>query len=127
MGLASWMLPVGAAVPCALWWRSLCAFERTPSRVTCRRFFLDSLSYLLATLALFTAFARAGKPALQVDALSVECSAHDTADATDTIFLEPAWRVALHRRFVELCPHELIKHDLFGIFESSCPFGKGSK
>jgi len=128
MGLASWMLPVGAAVPCALWWRSLRAFEKAPSKVTCRRFFLDSLSYLLATLALFTAFARAEKPALQADAISVEPpSAHDDADATHTTFLEPAWRVALHQRFVELCPHELIKHDLFGIFESSCPFGKGSK
>merc|ERR550537_1466495 len=61
-GLASWMLPVGATVPWALWWRSLRHFDREPNAVTCRRFFLDSLLYLLATLALFTGYARAELP-----------------------------------------------------------------
>merc|ERR1719375_323328 len=62
MGLASWMLPIGAAVPSALWWRSLRKFEQKPSAYTCRRFFLGSLTYLLATLTLFTAYARAEQP-----------------------------------------------------------------
>lgn len=56
-GLSSWMLPVGALVPTAMWWRSFLAFEKTPGVKTCRRFFLDSLLYLLATLGLFTAYA----------------------------------------------------------------------
>merc|ERR1719321_771873 len=62
LGLASWMLPVGCAVPSALWWRALRNFEEKPNTATCRRFFLGSLSYLLATLALFTAYARAERP-----------------------------------------------------------------
>merc|ERR1740129_478606 len=59
-GIASWMLPVGAAVPSLLWWRTLKQFEAKPNVATCRRFFLGSLTYLLATLGLFTASARVG-------------------------------------------------------------------
>jgi len=61
-GLASWMLPVGAAVPSWMWWQSFCAFEKKPNSATCRRFFLGSLSYLISMLALFAAFARAERP-----------------------------------------------------------------
>merc|ERR1719272_623590 len=74
LGLASWMLPIGAAVPSALWWRSLRKFEQNPNQATCRSFFLGSLSYLLATLALFTVYARAEQPA---DALAKSTDADE--------------------------------------------------
>merc|ERR1712032_481260 len=60
-GLASWMFPIGAVVPTAVWWYTFRAFEAKPTHATCRRFFLGSLSYLLAMLGLFTAFARPQK------------------------------------------------------------------
>merc|ERR1719401_1390763 len=91
-GLASWMLPVGAAVPSALWWSMLRRFEDQPNIANCRRFFLGSLSYLLATLALFTAYAR----------VESEQAVDQSAPVTG-----PAWRAAVHERVVSwgLCPH----------------------
>lgn len=41
-GIASWMLPVGCALPSAVWWRALKRFEEQPSIGTCRRFFLGA-------------------------------------------------------------------------------------
>merc|ERR1719215_1779080 len=108
-GLASWMLPVGCALPSALWWRTLRNFEEKPCVATCRRFFLGSLSYLLATLALFTAYART-----------------EPKEATETeaaVLAEPQWRSRIAAKLGELCPHERVRSELFGMYRSSCPFG----
>lgn len=108
-GLASWMLPVGCLLPSALWWRTLKNFEAKPSVPTCRKFFLGSLSYLLATLALFTAYART-----------------DAQEATETesaVHAEPLWRTRISTFFGELCPHERVRGELFGMLGNSCPFG----
>mmetsp|Transcript_5198 Transcript_5198/g.12515 ORF Transcript_5198/g.12515 Transcript_5198/m.12515 type:complete len:437 (-) Transcript_5198:84-1394(-) len=134
LDLASWMLPVGAMIPSALWCRSLLMFERQPTASTCRRFFLDSLTYLLATLGLFTAFARAREsiPAA-VTAVTDKEHAADNAPAEGSesatevqpggSTLGPAWRASLHSKFVELCPHEQV-WSLFGSLRASCPFGR---
>jgi len=138
-GLSSWMLPVGAFVPSAMWWQSLQAFEKKPSASSCRRFFLGSLSYLLAMLALFTAFARwedrkpvalapASMPRCTDDSI---CTTHESADAEkptvermqDTIeFRGPMWRSAVHAAFLEACPHEQLRGWVFGTCKASCPF-----
>lgn len=125
MGLASWMLPVGAAVPSAIWWRSLRKFEQKPSPATCRRFFLGSLSYLLATLTLFTAYARAERPAPAVASMSDDAGADGQAAPAQSNFCEPAWRASICAWFSELCPHEQIRHFLLGVQRSSCPFSRG--
>mmetsp|Transcript_8960 Transcript_8960/g.16141 ORF Transcript_8960/g.16141 Transcript_8960/m.16141 type:complete len:456 (+) Transcript_8960:94-1461(+) len=119
LDLASWMLPIGAMVPSALWWRSLTMFERQPSASTCRRFFLDSLTYLLATLGLFTAFARAKDDPVKAVATSDE----DCTEVRAEVATGPAWRASLHSKFVELCPHEQV-WSLFGSFSASCPLGR---
>jgi len=113
LGLASWMLPVGAAVPSFLWWRSLSRFADKPSPLTCRRFFLGSLSYLLATLGLFTAYARVETEKEGEEAPHLQIS-------------EPEWRTALAAKLSEFCPHEQIRGDLFGLLSGSCPFGAKS-
>jgi len=110
-GLASWMLPVGCAVPSYMWWRALKTFEANPTIPNCRRFFLGSLSYLLATLALFTAYART-----------------DALEATETepaVRAEPLWRTRFTSKLGELCPHERTRAEILGMFKfgSSCPFG----
>jgi protoheme IX farnesyltransferase len=130
MGLASWMLPIGAAVPSAIWWISLKKFEQNPSVSTCRRFFLGSLSYLLAVLVLFTAYARAEQPQLELksaDADSNEECQH-ASSASDSLTLEPAWRARFCAYFAEFCPHEEVQKYVFGTLSSSCPFSspKGS-
>eukprot|EP00403_Amphidinium_massartii_P020136 CAMPEP_0178416226 /NCGR_PEP_ID=MMETSP0689_2-20121128/23955_1 /TAXON_ID=160604 /ORGANISM="Amphidinium massartii, Strain CS-259" /LENGTH=426 /DNA_ID=CAMNT_0020037565 /DNA_START=88 /DNA_END=1369 /DNA_ORIENTATION=+ len=122
MDLASWMLPVGAILPSALWFRSLRAFEAQPCASTCRRFFLDSLTYLLATLGLFTAFARATPERIEDEPSSGENS-NEAKGVRET--LGPAWRDALHAKFSELCPHEQVRQ-LFGLLRSSCPFSSSS-
>lgn len=109
-GVSSWMLPVGCALPSLMWWRSLKNFENKPGPKTCRRFFLDSLSYLLATLALFTVYARA----------------EVTTPEGDVVIVGPEWRAALHARFVELCPHQQVRDQLFGLMSGSCPFSSRS-
>jgi len=120
MGLASWMLPIGAAVPSALWWRSLKKFEQNPSAYTCRRFFLGSLSYLMATLMLFTAYARAEQPAEAIG--NVDDSEDRSSPESLPQFLEPAWRANIRAFFAELCPHEKMRLDLLGALSTSCPF-----
>jgi len=124
LGLASWMLPIGAAIPSALWWQSLRRFEQNPSIPTCRRFFLGSLTYLLATLALFTVYARAEQP---IDPLAKSTDA-DEGQETASRTLEPAWRLRISKMFSELCPHETIQTYVLGALKFSCPFGgtKGS-
>uniref|UniRef100_A0A7S4QCW4 Heme O synthase n=1 Tax=Alexandrium monilatum TaxID=311494 RepID=A0A7S4QCW4_9DINO len=118
-GLASWMLPIGAAVPSWLWWRSLASFEQKPNAGTCKRFFLGSLSYLLSMLALFTAFVRAPTPAaLPAEEGSSE-QAPKTGDAPE--FLEPAWRARMRAYFMDACPHETMRHVFFGAGRSGCP------
>lgn len=120
LGVSSWMLPVGCAVPSLMWWRSLKKFEHNPSPKTCRRFFLDSLSYLLGTLALFTVYARA-----EVALPAEEESAAASLDGEATI-IGPEWRAAVHAHFVEMCPHEQVRDRLFGLMSGSCPFsGRG--
>jgi len=101
-GAASWMLPVGAALPSAYWWHTLQAFEKNPSATTCRRFFLGSLSYLIALLALFTAYARVEKADDSVDNKEEETNG-----------LEPAWRVKLRSYLLNACPHEQASRELF--------------
>eukprot|EP00434_Breviolum_minutum_P008909 symbB.v1.2.007856.t1/scaffold448.1/size203282/8 len=100
-GAASWMLPVGAALPSAYWWHTLQAFEKNPSATTCRRFFLGSLSYLIALLALFTAYARVEKADDSVDNKEEETNG-----------LEPAWRVKLRSYLLNACPHEQASREL---------------
>jgi len=136
-GLASWMLPVGALVPTALWWQSLKNFEHRPGSKTCRNFFLNSLSSLLANLALFTAFARADHPRL----LGQEDEQRNLQEAAETPLTqgqpernsqesskasEPMWRTSIHNMFSELCPHENFKKYFLGLFKSECPFGRQS-
>jgi len=116
LGLASWMLPVGAAVPSFLWWRSLRRFEDKPNPLSCRRFFLGSLAYLLATLGLFTAYAR-----VETEKEGDEAQ-HSLGDRARHAYLEPEWRAALAARLTEFCPHEQVRSDLFGLLGGSCPF-----
>jgi protoheme IX farnesyltransferase len=125
LGLSSWMLPVGAAVPSYIWWHSLRKFEQNPNVSTCRRFFLGSLSYLLATLALFTAYGRAQKPALTSEESTDDAAAraHVPLLEVGTSPLEPAWRARFATWFSEFCPHEQMRFDIFGALGSSCPFG----
>eukprot|EP00913_Durusdinium_trenchii_P035725 g33429.t1 len=96
-GAASWMLPVGAALPSAVWWHTLQAFERSP-----RRFFLGSLSYLITLLGLLTAYARVEKPS------------DDTVCQTEHQSLEPAWRVQLRSYLLKACPHEQASREVLG-------------
>lgn len=117
-GVASWMLPVGALLPSALWWRSLQAFECKPSPSTCRRFFLGSLSYLLSMLALVTAFSRAEKTPEEPGTRDGEVA---DQPATSEV-LEPAWRAKMHNYLYDACPHEQLRYVLFGARGVSCPF-----
>lgn len=131
-GLASWMLPIGAFLPSAFWWRALKTFERKPSSATCRRFFLGSLSYLLAMLGLFTAFARPERPQSQAVWLeSIFCPTTPTEEGRATRDEDttaaprgPLWRSKVHEFFVELCPHELVKSELFGVGRDTCPLSR---
>jgi protoheme IX farnesyltransferase len=123
-GLASWMLPIGAAVPSALWWRSLRKFEEKPNAATCRRFFLGSLSYLLATLALFTAYAHTKQPASTKSSEGKECqdAAVEDAETLKAVHVSgPAWRTSFCELFSDFCPHEQIRSYLMGILNSNCP------
>lgn len=124
LGLASWMLPVGAALPSGLWWRALRKFEEKPSQATCKRFFLGSLSYLLAVLALFTAFGRASLPDAAAGSTSStqEESAHGGSANQES--LEPRWRASLKEKLSQYCPHELIGMDFLGVLRAECPFGR---
>merc|ERR1712100_648524 len=110
LGLSSWMLPIGAVIPSALWWRSLQHFEKLPNAITCRRFFLDSLTYLLVSLALFTAYARAELPA-PAPSLPAESGEVDSDQESrpPRQFIGPAWRAAVHEQCSELCPHEQVR------------------
>jgi len=113
-GAASWMLPVGAALPSAVWWHTLQAFERSPSAATCRRFFLGSLSYLITLLGLLTAYARVEKPS------------DDTVCQTEHQSLEPAWRVQLRSYLLKACPHEQASREVLGTAwqTGGCPIAK---
>merc|ERR1712039_639326 len=122
LGLASWMLPVGAAVPSYLWWRSLRRFEDKPNPLTCRRFFLGSLAYLLATLGLFTAYARVDAGKDGEEAQEGQTSAIAVGDGARHAYLEPQWRAMLAARLTEFCPHQQVRSDLFGLLGGSCPF-----
>lgn len=122
-GLASWMLPVGALLPSALWWRSLTAFEQKPNQASCRRFFLGSLSYLISMLALITAFARAELKPLSASVTEEEESDESEPVAPARVVLEPMWRSRMHDLLLDACPHEQLRHVLFGAHKTSCPFG----
>jgi len=123
-GLASWMLPVGAALPSLFWWRSLCAFERKPNAGTCRRFFLGSLSYLISMLALFTAFARVEQPQPR-PALQAGAEASDGDEEKEAaVVVGPAWRASLHSVCYEACPHEKVRYWFFGVGKGGCPISR---
>jgi len=137
-GFASWMLPIGALVPSAIWWKTLRDFEAKPSRGTCRRFFLGSLSYLLAMLGLFAAFARARQaaPGPEGEAPTGAAAAEDQeggagkagcpamGEPPALLTLEPEWRVRMHAYFMTACPHEQMRHCLFGVGKASCPLSR---
>jgi len=156
-GLASWMLPIGAIAPSALWWRSLRTFEKKPTTGSCRRFFLGSLSYLLSLLALFAAFAKVERPALPTTGLNQTTGCEATSatagcttmgravegptmiteqfeddPATDALpmqeweTLEPRWREKMRSCFLSACPHEKVRHYLFGVGKSGCPMCRES-
>lgn len=112
-GLASWMLPIGAVLPSAVWWHTFRAFEAKPTQATCRRFFLGSLSYLLAMLGLFTAFARPQK-ALADGEEGPENQAG------------PRWRSRLYAIGAEACPHEQgdVRMEMIGTGPSRCPLSR---
>jgi len=118
-GAATWMLPVGAALPSLFWWRTLKDFERRPSATTCRRFFLGSLSYLISMLALYTACARA-----TADAPIAEHSEEESQ--TEKRALEPAWRAQMRSYLLNACPHEQVCRDLLHTAGQTggCPLSK---
>eukprot|EP00928_Gymnodinium_smaydae_P046599 TRINITY_DN31049_c0_g1_i1.p1 TRINITY_DN31049_c0_g1~~TRINITY_DN31049_c0_g1_i1.p1 ORF type:complete len:465 (+),score=67.31 TRINITY_DN31049_c0_g1_i1:119-1513(+) len=134
-GIASWMLPVGAALPSALWWHSLRSFEAKPSLATCRRFFLGSLSYLLAMLGLFTCYAHVEveTPATTSIGTSVQIDGSESALPSSaqqsaclgTDIVGPSWRAAVHEQLLAVCPHEQVRHWFFGIGRDACPFSTG--
>eukprot|EP00931_Biecheleriopsis_adriatica_P101769 TRINITY_DN7684_c0_g1_i1.p1 TRINITY_DN7684_c0_g1~~TRINITY_DN7684_c0_g1_i1.p1 ORF type:complete len:399 (-),score=62.08 TRINITY_DN7684_c0_g1_i1:9-1205(-) len=115
-GSASWMLPVGAFLPSALWWHTLKNFERKPSPATCRRFFLGSLSYLLSMLALFTAYARVERPSSSL----CDREAHPGEG------FEPLWRAKMLSLLQDACPHEQVCRELLGSARQSggCPLAR---
>eukprot|EP00440_Ansanella_granifera_P010678 gb/GFBE01011587.1/.p1 GENE.gb/GFBE01011587.1/~~gb/GFBE01011587.1/.p1 ORF type:complete len:408 (+),score=47.87 gb/GFBE01011587.1/:1-1224(+) len=120
-GAASWMLPVGALLPSALWWHTLRNFERKPSSATCRRFFLGSLSYLLSMLALFTAYARVDRPCSGI------CGSGKDQEATDEQpDFEPLWRGKMRSYLQDACPHEQVCRELLGTARQSggCPLSR---
>lgn len=111
MGLTTWMFPVGTFVPNLAWYYSLYQFGKKPSKSTCRRFFLFSLTYLLAILSLFTLYAKGLPP--------TETAKDDEADADRSpVLLEPPWRTSFKKTFCELCPHEKMK---FTFAKELCP------
>ncbi|CAJ1397688.1 unnamed protein product [Effrenium voratum] len=113
-GAASWMLPVGAALPSAVWCHTLRVFERSPSAASCRRFFLGSLSYLISLLALFTACARGEQEATQ----------SQNEDSRE--ILEPAWRAKMREHLLDACPHELVSRELLRTAKQTggCPISR---
>jgi len=125
-GLASWMLPVGCLVPSAFWWRTLNRFEAKPNSATCRRFFLASLSYLLAMLALFTAYTRVERPAAQHVPAYTEADAEAeqqlVAGGQATVSKQdpvgPMWRREVSKRLDSFCPHDMV----WPWFVGYCPF-----
>jgi protoheme IX farnesyltransferase len=146
-GLASWMLPVGASVPSAFWWLSLRAFEKKPTPARCRRFFLNSLSYLLAMLGLFTCYAHVevatnARESKQIEGVAVDADGSTSGDSScsereeashaqhaenvgqmaQPQLLGPAWRAAVHAGLAELCPHEQMRYWFFGTNRDACPF-----
>lgn len=108
-GCASWMLPVGAFFPSAFWWHSLRNFERKPTPATCRRFFLGSLSYLIAMLALFTAYADV-----------------DRSQKLEECESQPRWRAKIRACLQDACPHEQTSRELLGSPGQSggCPLSR---
>ncbi|CAE7652485.1 COX10 [Symbiodinium pilosum] len=120
-GAASWMLPVGAALPSFFWWHTLKDFERRPSATTCRRFFLGSLSYLISMLALFTACARASE-----DSSVADKAQDENVDHVERTFLEPAWRAHMRSYLLSACPHEQVCRDLLHTCGQTggCPLAK---
>ncbi|CAE7772746.1 COX10 [Symbiodinium sp. CCMP2456] len=118
-GAASWMLPVGAALPSFFWWHTLKDFERRPSASTCRRFFLGSLSYLISMLVLFTAFSRASESSDTTD--DVQGAANK-----DRGVLEPSWRAYMRSCLLGACPHEQVCRDLLHTCAQTggCPLAK---
>jgi len=116
-GLASWMLPLGAAVPSYMWWSSLKRFEANPNIATGRKFFLGSLSYLLAVLALFTAYAH-------VDQKHLVAEGEEEAQKS-SVHSDPLWRASIAARLSDLCPHEQMRSTMFDLMKDGCPIPKG--
>eukprot|EP00929_Paragymnodinium_shiwhaense_P115555 TRINITY_DN84514_c0_g1_i1.p1 TRINITY_DN84514_c0_g1~~TRINITY_DN84514_c0_g1_i1.p1 ORF type:complete len:481 (-),score=70.02 TRINITY_DN84514_c0_g1_i1:53-1495(-) len=140
-GLASWMLPVGSVVPSLLWWNAFRAFERKPNANTCRKFFLHSLTYLLAMLGLFTAYAHVELPVARTQQEGEEAAAASesgTAKASAGscgVFghsprgevVGPSWRTAISETLYDACPHEKAHRWFFGIARDFCPSGSGGR
>lgn len=123
-GCASWMFPVGAALPSAFWWHSLRRFEEKPSSATCRRFFLGSLSYLLSMLALFALYARVDEKS---EGDSCSCSGGLGKDCHHCKQIEahhasPSWQARIQSYLLEACPHQKASADLLGEGKNGCPF-----
>lgn len=116
-GLTTWMFPIGTLVPNMAWYYSLHQFGKTPTKSTCRRFFLFSLTYLLAILALFTLYANGVPPAGATKEEEEEAD-KSSVDLVQKALIEPPWRVSVKKMFCELCPHERMK---FSFAKELCP------
>eukprot|EP00933_Yihiella_yeosuensis_P003469 TRINITY_DN10631_c2_g2_i1.p1 TRINITY_DN10631_c2_g2~~TRINITY_DN10631_c2_g2_i1.p1 ORF type:complete len:427 (+),score=79.17 TRINITY_DN10631_c2_g2_i1:225-1505(+) len=123
-GHASWMLPVGAVLPSALWLHWLRAFEANPSTQTCRRFFLGSLSYLLAMLSLFTVYAQVGESPFV--SLCPAAASDEDGDDNEKTLQEPAWRAKMKSCLFlkDACPHQQVCKELLGEAKQSCPISR---
>lgn len=113
LGMTSWMFPVGTLVPNLAWCYSLHQFGQKPSKASCRRFFLFSLTYLLAILGLFAMYAVGVPPA---NALQDDEEGADHAEQKAPI--HPPWRESVKKTFTALCPHEKLK---FTFAQEFCP------
>lgn len=51
----------------------------------------------------------------------VDDLATEALPVTEWETLEPLWREKMHARFLSACPHEKVRHYLFGIGKSGCP------
>jgi len=112
LGITTWMFPVGTLVPNLAWCYSLHQFGKKPSKSTCRRFFLFSLTYLLAILGLFTMYAVGIPPA---HALKDD----EEGEEKQPTKIQPPWRDSVKKTCAELCPHEKLK---FTFAQEYCPW-----
>lgn len=82
-GATSWMFPISGSVVNALWTRQWWNFYANPSKASARKYFLGSLSYLVAMLSLYVV--------------------HVNEKEGSSINI---WRHELKKKFREMCIHE---------------------